>query len=33
MLFALYALSTLYHSARGKVKDVLRKLDHCSITC
>ena len=31
MLFALYALSTLYHSARGKVKDVLRKLDHCSI--
>ena len=31
MLFALYTLSTLYHSARGKVKDVLRKLDHCSI--
>lgn len=31
MLFALYALSTLYHSTRGKVKDVLRKLDHCSI--
>jgi len=31
MLFALYTLSTLYHSARGKVKDVFRKLDHCSI--
>lgn len=31
MLFALYALSTLYHSTRGKVKDVFRKLDHCSI--
>ena len=31
MLFALYTLSTLYHSTRGKVKDVFRKLDHCSI--
>ena len=31
MLFALYALSTLYHSTRGKVKRVFRKLDHCSI--
>ena len=31
MLFALYTLSTLYHSIRGKAKDVLRKLDHCSI--
>jgi len=31
MLFALYALSTLYHSTRGKLKRVLRKLDHCSI--
>src|SRR5680860_576257 len=30
-LFALYTLSTLYHSFRGKAKDVLRKLDHCSI--
>jgi len=30
-LFALYALSTLYHSTRGKLKRVLRKLDHCSI--
>jgi hemolysin III len=30
-LFALYTLSTLYHSFRGKVKDVFRKLDHCSI--
>ncbi len=31
MLFALYALSTLYHSTRGKVKRVFRKLDQCSI--
>ncbi len=31
MLFALYTLSTLYHSTRGKVKDVFRKLDQCSI--
>lgn len=31
MLFALYTLSTLYHSTRGKVKDVFQKLDHCSI--
>lgn len=31
MLFALYAVSTLYHSTRGRVKDVFRKLDHCSI--
>ena len=31
LLFALYTLSTLYHSTRGKAKDVLRKLDHCSI--
>ncbi len=31
MLLALYTLSTLYHSTRGKAKDVLRKLDHCSI--
>lgn len=31
MLFALYALSTLYHSTRGKLKRVFRKLDHCSI--
>jgi hemolysin III len=30
-LFALYALSTLYHGTRGKVKRVFRKLDHCSI--
>ena len=30
-LFALYSLSTLYHSTRGKAKDVLRKLDQCSI--
>lgn len=31
MLLALYSLSTLYHSTRGRVKDVFRKLDHCSI--
>ncbi len=31
MLFALYALSTLYHSTHGKVKRVFQKLDHCSI--
>ena len=31
LLFALYAMSTLYHCTRGRVKDVLRKLDHCSI--
>jgi len=31
LLFALYTLSTLYHSTRGKAKDVFRKLDHCSI--
>ncbi len=31
MLFALYTLSTLYHSTRGKLKDVFRKLDQCSI--
>ncbi len=31
LLFALYVLSTLYHSTRGKVKAVFRKLDHCSI--
>jgi hemolysin III len=31
LLFALYALSTLYHSTRGTVKAVFRKLDHCSI--
>ena len=30
-LFALYALSTLYHSTRGKLKRVFQKLDHCSI--
>ncbi len=31
MLLALYALSTLYHSTRGRAKEVFRKLDHCSI--
>ncbi len=31
LLFALYVLSTLYHSTRGRAKAVFRKLDHCSI--
>ena len=31
MLLALYTLSTLYHSTRGRAKNVFRKLDHCSI--
>ncbi len=31
MLFSLYAVSTLYHSTRGKAKAVFRKLDHCAI--
>ena len=30
-LVALYSFSTLYHSLRGRPKDVLRKLDHQSI--
>jgi hemolysin III len=32
MLVALYVFSTLYHSLRrGRAKDVLRKIDHCTI--
>jgi hemolysin III len=31
LLFALYVASTLYHSTRGKLKNVFRKLDYCSI--
>jgi len=31
MLFLLYTVSTLYHSTRGRVKNVFRRLDHCSI--
>ena len=31
MLVALYLCSTLYHSVRGRAKQVLRKFDHCSI--
>lgn len=31
MLVALYVASTLYHSVRGRAKNVLRKFDHCSI--
>lgn len=31
MLVVLYVFSTLYHSVRGRAKDVLRKFDHCSI--
>jgi len=30
-LVSLYTLSTLYHSLRGRAKDLLRKLDHQSI--
>jgi len=30
-LLLLYLTSTLYHSARGAPKDVLRKMDHCAI--
>ncbi|MBL8286403.1 MAG: hemolysin III family protein [Rubrivivax sp.] len=30
-LVLLYAVSTLYHSLRGRAKAVLRKLDHCAI--
>ena len=30
-LVLLYTLSTLYHSLRGRAKDILRKLDHQSI--
>jgi hemolysin III len=30
-LVALYVFSTLYHSLRGRAKQVLRKFDHCSI--
>lgn len=31
MLLTLYVGSTLYHSMRGRAKDVLRKFDHCAI--
>ena len=31
MLVALYGFSTLYHSVRGRAKNVLRQFDHCSI--
>jgi hemolysin III len=30
-LVMLYSTSTIYHSVRGRVKDILRKLDHLSI--
>lgn len=30
-LFTLYSFSTLYHSFRGKVKSLFRKLDHAAI--
>jgi len=30
-LILLYGISTLYHSTRGRAKDVLRRLDHCAI--
>ena len=31
MLVTLYAVSTLYHSLRGRSKGLWRKLDHCAI--
>ena len=31
MLVALYVFSTLYHSLRGRAKNVLRKIDHCAV--
>jgi hemolysin III len=31
MLLLLYLTSTIYHSARGVTKEVLRRLDHCAI--
>lgn len=31
MLLLLYVTSSLYHSTRGRSKDVLRKFDHCAI--
>lgn len=31
MLLTLYLVSTLYHNAVGRSKDVLRKFDHCAI--
>jgi hemolysin III len=31
MLLTLYLVSTLYHSAAGGIKNVLRKFDHCAI--
>ena len=30
-LFLLYTLSTLYHSFRGRAKEIFRKLDHIAI--
>jgi len=30
-LILLFGASTLYHSARGRAKSILRKVDHCSI--
>ena len=30
-LILLYLVSTLYHSTRGRAKDILRKLDYCAI--
>ncbi|WP_026075939.1 PAQR family membrane homeostasis protein TrhA [Noviherbaspirillum massiliense] len=31
MLLGLYVISTVYHSVRGRAKDVMRKFDHCAI--
>jgi len=31
MLLLLYTVSALYHSLRGRIKEVFRKFDHCAI--
>jgi hemolysin III len=31
MLVTLYVFSTMYHSVRGRAKEILRKFDHCAI--
>lgn len=31
MLIFLYSASVLYHSLRGRAKDIMRKFDHCAI--
>lgn len=31
MLLVLYTASTVYHSTQGRLKDIMRKFDHCAI--